>query len=238
MKYNIYIPNLDSTHLVSNQTKIERGKSVKITDEEHGWRLVLGKPLEAFDVDLFFQHYPETIGYILRIRELVQYRVVEWDASKPKDPVHKAKLAKERKAIAAYCKRIESEEETKSQVLLHSKAKTRTACKEDEKDSVAETSEADIYEKPEISEEKESMPSQSSDDNKEENKDSNVHSDDDKEENKGSYVHSDGVREENKGSYVHLSSSLPVRNQQRKRERNEDDISFLERIGKIFRFTQ
>ena len=74
---------------------------------------------------------------------------------------------------------------------------------------------ADIYEKPEISEEKENMPSQSSDDNKEENKDSNVHSDDDKEENKGSYVHSDGVREESKGCYVHLSSSLPVRNQQR-----------------------
>ena len=80
------------------------------------------------------------------------------------------------------------------------------------------------------------MPSQSSDDNKEENKDSNVHSDADMEIHKGSYVHSDGVREENKGSYVHLSSSLPVRNQQRKRERNEDDISFLERIGKIFRF--
>ena len=224
LKYNFYIPNLDSTHLVSNQRKIERGKSVKITDEEHGWRLVLGKPLEAFDVDLFFQHYPETIGYILRIWELVRYRVVEWDASEPKDPVHKAKLAKERKAIAAYCKHIESEEETESQVLLHSKAKTRTACKEDEKDSVAQGSETDIYEKDEISEEKESMPSQSSDDNKEENEDSNVHS--------------DGVREENKGSYVHLSSSLPMRDQQRKRERNEDDISFLERIGKIFQFTQ
>ena len=82
------------------------------------------------------------------------------------------------------------------------------------------------------------MPSQSSDDNKEDNKDSNVHSDDDKEENKGSYVYSDGVKEENKGLYVHLSSSLPVRKRQRKRERNEDDISFLERIGKIFWFTQ
>ena len=163
----------------SSQRKIERGKSVKITDEQHGWQLVLGKPLKAFDVDLFFQHYPETIGYILKIQELVRYRVVEWDASESKDPVHKAKLAKERKAIAAYCKHIESEEETESQVLLHSKAKTRTACKEDMKDSVAESSEADIYEKPEISEEKESMPSQSSDDNKEENKDSNVHSDDD-----------------------------------------------------------
>ena len=258
LKHNFYIPNLDSMHLVSNQRKIERGKSVKVTDEEHGWQLVLGKPLEAFDVYLVFQHYPETIGYILRIWELVQYRVVEWDASEPKDPVHKAKLAKERKAIAAYCKRIEREEETESQVLLHSEAKTRTACKEDEKNSVAESSEADIYEKPEISKEKESMPSESSDDNKEENKDSNAHSDDDKGENKGSYVHSDGgreenkgfyvhlsssllvmgVREENKGSYVHLSSSLPVMNQQRKRERNEDDISFLERIGKIFRLTQ
>ena len=171
---------------------------------------MLGKPLEAFDVDLFFQHYPETIGYILRIWEFVRYRVVEWDASKPKDPVHKAKLAKERKAITAYCKHIESEEETENQVLLHSEAKTRTAYKEDEKDSVAESGEADIYEKPEISDEKESMPSQSSDDNKEENKDSNGH----------------------------LSSSLPVRNQQRKRERNEDDISFLKRIGKIFWFTQ
>ena len=61
---------------------------MKITDEEHGSRLVLGKPLEAFDVNLFFQHYPETIGYILRIRELVRYRVVEWDVSESKDPVH------------------------------------------------------------------------------------------------------------------------------------------------------
>ena len=163
---------------------------------------------------------------------------MEWDASEPKDQGHKSKLAKGRKAIAAYCKHIESEEEEESQVLLQSEAKTRTACKEDEKDSVAESSEADIYEKPEISEEKECMPSQSSDDNREENKNSNVHSDDDKEENKGSYVCSDSVREENKGSYVHLSSSLPVRNQQRNRERNEDDISFLKCIGKIFRFTQ
>ena len=64
LKYNFYIPNLDSTHLVSNERKIEPGKSVKITDEEHGWQLVLGKPLEAFDVDLFFQNFPETIGYI------------------------------------------------------------------------------------------------------------------------------------------------------------------------------
>ena len=70
---------------------------------------------------------------------------MEWDESEPKDPVHKAKMAKERKAIAAYCKHIETEKETESQVLLHSKAKTRTACKEDEKDSVAESSEADIY---------------------------------------------------------------------------------------------
>ena len=55
LKYNFYIPNLDSTHLVSNQRKTERGKSVKITDEEHGWRLVLGKPLEAFDVVTTYQ---------------------------------------------------------------------------------------------------------------------------------------------------------------------------------------
>ena len=37
---------------------------------------------------------------------------MEWDASEPKDPVHKAKLAIERKAKAAYCKHIESEKET------------------------------------------------------------------------------------------------------------------------------
>ena len=36
LKYNFYIPKLDSTHLMSNQRKIEWGKSVKITDEEHG----------------------------------------------------------------------------------------------------------------------------------------------------------------------------------------------------------
>ena len=127
LKYELYIPNLDSTHLVSNQRKIGRGKSVKITDKEHGWQLVLGEPLEAFDVGLFFQHYPETTGYIPRVRELVRYRVVEWEASEPKDPVHKAKLAKERKAIAAYiaayCRHTESEEETETKYFCPVKQK-------------------------------------------------------------------------------------------------------------------
>ena len=117
-------------------------------------------------------------------REIFTYIYLYLPAPEPKDPVHKANLEKERKAIAAYCKHIESKEETESQVFLPSEAKTRAACKEDDKDSVAESSKADIYEKPEISEEKQSMPPQSSDDNKEENKDSDVHSDDDKEENK------------------------------------------------------
>ena len=93
----------------------------------------------------------------------------------------------------------------KSKYSCPSEAKTRTACNEHEKDSVAESSEAEFHEKPEISEEKESMPSQSSDDNK----------------------------EENKGSYVHLSSSLPSRNRENDRE-IKTTSAFLSALGRSF----
>ena len=76
LKCNFYIPRLDSMHLVSNQRKIQGRKSAKITDEEHDWWLVLRKPLEAFDVNLFFQCYLETIQYILKIEDV--YTIELW----------------------------------------------------------------------------------------------------------------------------------------------------------------
>ena len=55
--------------MLSEQRRLERGKGKKITDEQHGWLIVLGKPAENFDLDLFFERYPEAIGYVLKIRD-------------------------------------------------------------------------------------------------------------------------------------------------------------------------
>ena len=40
---------------------------------------VLGNPTENFDLDLFFERYPEAIGYVLKIKDISSKRITEWD---------------------------------------------------------------------------------------------------------------------------------------------------------------
>ena len=90
LKYNFYIDKLDGRYMLSEQRKLERGKGKKITDEQHGWLIVLGKPAENFDLDLFFERYPEAVGYVRKIRDICGKRITEWDNANPQDPVNKA----------------------------------------------------------------------------------------------------------------------------------------------------
>ena len=86
----------------SEQRKLERGKGKQITSEQHGWLIVFGKPAENVDLDLFFERYPEVIGYVLKIRDICGKRITEWDNADPQDPVNKAKLKRNKAAIAQY----------------------------------------------------------------------------------------------------------------------------------------
>ena len=107
LKYNFYIDKLDGRYMLSEQRKLKRGKGKKITDEYHGWLIVLGKPAENFDLDLFFERYPEAISYVLKIRDICGKQITEWDNADPQDSVNKAKLKREKAAIAQYFNDVE-----------------------------------------------------------------------------------------------------------------------------------
>ena len=49
--------------------------------------MVLAKTRPEFDHNLFLRRYPEKISSIFEIREIVGFRLVEWDNSDPRDPV-------------------------------------------------------------------------------------------------------------------------------------------------------
>ena len=68
--------------------------------------IVLGKPAETFDLNLFFERYPETIGYV-KIRDSCGKGITEWDNADPQDPVNKAKLKREKTAVAQYFNNVE-----------------------------------------------------------------------------------------------------------------------------------
>ena len=82
--------------MLSEQRKLERGKGRNITYEQHGRLIVLGKPAENFNLDLFFEHYPEAICYVPKIRDTCGKRITESDNADPQDPVHKAKLKRKK----------------------------------------------------------------------------------------------------------------------------------------------
>ena len=65
-----------------------------------GWLIVLGKRAENYDLDLFFERYPEATGYVLNTRGICAKRITEWDNADPQDPVNKAELKREKAAIA------------------------------------------------------------------------------------------------------------------------------------------
>ena len=97
--------------MLSEQRKLEKGKGKIISDEQHSWLIVLGKPAENSDLDLFFERYPEAIGYVLKIRDICGKRITEWDNAAPKDPVNKAKLKRDKVAIAEYFNNVESNDD-------------------------------------------------------------------------------------------------------------------------------
>ena len=77
------------------------------------------------------------------------------------------------------------------------------------------------------------MPSQSSVDNKKENKDFDVDSDDEKEKTKAPMFSRMMLGKKTK-VLMFICQALYLWGINRENERNEDKISFLERIGKIF----
>ena len=91
--------------------KLERGKGKKISDEQRGSLIVLGKPAENFNLNLFFERYPEAIGYVLKIRDICTKRITEWDNTDPQDPVNKAKLKRKKAAITEYFNDVESNDD-------------------------------------------------------------------------------------------------------------------------------
>ena len=58
-------------------------------------------------MDLFFERYPEAVGYVLKVRDICGKRITEWDNADPQDPVNKAKLKREKAAIAQYFNDVE-----------------------------------------------------------------------------------------------------------------------------------
>ena len=67
------------------EQKLQR---MNILDAEHcAWLMVLAKTRPEFNHNLFLRRYPEMISKIFEIREIVGFRLIEWDNSDPKDPV-------------------------------------------------------------------------------------------------------------------------------------------------------
>ena len=82
IKYDFYMPNLRRLTLFSIRT-LERNKLFNA--EDHAWSLVLSSPNCEFDDALFFRRFPKSIEKIARLREVVGYRHVRWDASDTSD---------------------------------------------------------------------------------------------------------------------------------------------------------
>ena len=104
------------------EQKLQR---MEILDAEHcAWLMVLAKTRPEFDHNLFFRRYPEMISKIFEIREIVGFRLVEWENSNPRDPVRimKNQLAKGEKlqcqmSMTMMC----NQTVTKPQNMIHPK---------------------------------------------------------------------------------------------------------------------
>ena len=77
------------THKKMEEQKLQR---MEIYGAEHcAWLMVLTKTRPEFDHNLFLRRYPEMISKMFKIREIVEFRLVEWDNSNPRAPVHNVK---------------------------------------------------------------------------------------------------------------------------------------------------
>ena len=85
LKGNFFRVELQFTHKKMAEQKLQR---MEILNAEHcAWLMVLAKTRPEFDHNLFLRRYPEMISNIVEIREIVGFRLVEWDNSNPRDPV-------------------------------------------------------------------------------------------------------------------------------------------------------
>ena len=97
LKRNFFRVELQFTHKKMAEQKLQR---MEILDAEHcAWLMVLAKTRPEFDHNLFLRRYPEMISNMFEIREIVGFRLVEWDNSNPRDPVRivKNQLANRKK---------------------------------------------------------------------------------------------------------------------------------------------
>ena len=85
LKGNFFRLELQFTHKKLVEQKLQR---MEILDAKHcAWIMVLAKTRPEFDHNLFLRRYPEMISKIFKIREIVRFRLVEWDNSNSRDPV-------------------------------------------------------------------------------------------------------------------------------------------------------
>ena len=80
LRDNFYRPNLKPFYLNTARHQLEKKKNFDA--EDYDWLLVIGKEHPDFDMYQFFKRYPDTIRHVYRLRDLMKYRIVEWDTSK------------------------------------------------------------------------------------------------------------------------------------------------------------
>ena len=90
LKGNFFKVELQFTHKRMVQQKLQR---MEILNAEHcAWLMVLAKTRPEFHHNLFLRRCPEMTLKIFEIREIIGFRLVEWDNSNSKDPVHIEKI--------------------------------------------------------------------------------------------------------------------------------------------------
>ena len=76
-----------------NTARHQLEKKKNFDAEDYGWLLVIGKEHPDFDMYQFFKRYPDAMRHVYRLRDLMKYRIVEWDTSKHFiDPVRRTEF--------------------------------------------------------------------------------------------------------------------------------------------------
>ena len=96
-------------------------KTKNFDAEDYGWLLVIGKENPDFDMYQFFKRYPAAIRHVYRLRDLMKYRIVEWDTNKNFiDPVRRIEF------------RLNSEKSNSSEIKDNSSEKVENQLQEKE----------------------------------------------------------------------------------------------------------
>ena len=116
LRGNFYRPNLNPTYLNTARHRLEKKKSFDA--EDYGWLLVIGKEHPDFDMYQFFKRYPDAIRHVYGFRDLMKYRIVEWDTSKHFiDPVRRIEF------------KLNSEKSNSSEIKDNSSERLKINCK-------------------------------------------------------------------------------------------------------------